>query len=86
MVKKDEYVAAVEIEMAFGLLRKEIFFYGCIALFPAVAFYLKKKREYDEDMNQLDDMYKPYSRGVSVYISDRQNNKNCVDIYNMVLK
>lgn len=72
LVKKDEYVAAVEIGVAFEVIRKELFFYGCLSLFPAVAFYLKKKKEYDQDMNELEDMYKPYSRGSKGYIDPKK--------------
>jgi len=62
-VRKDEAVAVVEINSAFTLLREELFVYGLFAFFPAMAFYLKKRREYDEANEEIEEMYRPWSTG-----------------------
>jgi len=74
LVIKDEYIAAVEINAAFELLRKEFFVYGLLSFFPALAFYLKKKKEYDEEVQQMQDLYK-FKPGSKGYI-DPKNKKN----------
>jgi hypothetical protein len=63
LVKKDNYVAAVEINSAFKLVREELFVYGLLSLVPATLFYFKKKREYDAVDDELQSMYKPWTKG-----------------------
>ena len=63
LVKKDNYVAAVEINSAFTLVREELFVYGLLSLVPATLFYFKKKREYDAADDELESMYKPWTKG-----------------------
>mmetsp|Transcript_32462 Transcript_32462/g.70918 ORF Transcript_32462/g.70918 Transcript_32462/m.70918 type:complete len:214 (-) Transcript_32462:130-771(-) len=73
LVEKDEVVAYIEILQAATILRKELFIFGLIILFPSITYYLRVKKEADEYNKDVEEMYKPWSTGKRTEVKGKQN-------------